>query len=80
MIVPDSDESLLRNPSLGPIVSILVELFSPPWPLEGDWEWGDFKLLYGMSESGTILLDCVDFCLDPPDEFCPVFAGLIMSG
>jgi hypothetical protein len=50
-----------------------VELFPPPWPLGSDREWGDFKLTYGMSESGTILLEFVDFCHDLPDDFCPGF-------
>jgi hypothetical protein len=61
-------ESLLRNRSFGPIVIKPMELYSPPWPLEAT-ESGVISN-YGMSESGTILLEFVDFCLDFPDGFC----------
>jgi hypothetical protein len=57
-----------------------VELFSPPWP----WEAIESGVISKneMSESGTIILEFVDFCHDLPDDFCPVFlgtSGLIMS-
>jgi hypothetical protein len=73
MIVPDFDESLLRNRSFGPIVRHSSGAILAALALGSDREWGDFKQTYGMSESGTILLEFVDFCHELPDEFCPVF-------